>query len=56
MAEWCGLNERAVDWVQTAQAGDAELGYSEALLCVDGEGDVPLRVLAAPVEREQING
>ena len=50
------MNDREVDWVQTAQASDAERGYSEALLCVDGEGNGPIRELAAPVEREQING
>ena len=54
LAAWCGLNERELEWVKTAQAGDDEVGYSEALLCVDGVGNVPIRVRASPVEGEGV--
>ncbi len=38
LAEWFGLSDREVDWVQSAKAGNGADGYSEALLGVDEEG------------------
>ncbi|MDG5778327.1 transfer complex protein [Haloarculaceae archaeon H-GB1-1] len=56
LAEWFGLSEREVNWVQTAKAGNDADGYSEALLGVDEEGWFPLRVRASPFEAEVIGG
>ena len=49
------MNDREIDLVRTAQAGNAALGYSEALLCADGEGTYPVRVRASEEEREWID-
>ena len=54
LAEWFGLSEREVNWVRTAQAGNDDDGYSEALLGIDGEGWFPLRVRASEFESEAI--
>jgi type IV secretory pathway VirB4 component len=54
LREWFDLNERELDWVQTAAAGDHETGYSEALLGIDEEGWFPLRVRASEIERSVI--
>jgi len=55
LAEWFGLSEREVNWVRTAQAGNDDDGYSEALLGIDGEGWFPLRVRASEFESEAID-
>jgi len=44
-----------VNWVRTAQAGNDDDGYSEALLGIDGEGWFPLRVRASEFESEAID-
>lgn len=54
LAEWFGLSEREVNWVQTAKAGNDEDGYSEALLGIDEEGWFPLRVRASGFEAQVI--
>ncbi|WP_217353084.1 VirB4 family type IV secretion system protein [Haloprofundus sp. MHR1] len=54
LADWFGLSEREVNWVQTAKAGNDEDGYSEALLNIDEEGWFPLRVRASPFEADVI--
>lgn len=54
LASWCGLNDREIEWIQTAQAGDDELGYSEALLCLDGDANVPIRIHASPAEVDHL--
>ncbi|WP_277552339.1 VirB4 family type IV secretion system protein [Halobaculum limi] len=54
LAEWFGLSEREVNWVQTAKAGNDEDGYSEALLGIDEEGWFPLRVRASSFEGQVI--
>lgn len=55
LADWFGLNEREVNWVRTAKAGNDEDGYSEALLGIDEEGWYPLRVRASPHEAAVID-
>ncbi|AAV46024.1 transfer complex protein [Haloarcula marismortui ATCC 43049] len=54
LAEWFGLSDREVDWVQSAKAGNGADGYSEALLGVDEEGWFPIRVRASEYEVEVI--
>jgi hypothetical protein len=54
LAEWFDLNDREVEWVRSARAGDEEAGYSEALLSIDGEGRFPLRVRASDFEVDAI--
>jgi DNA helicase HerA-like ATPase len=54
LAEWFGLSEREANWVRTANAGDAETGFSEALFGVDQEGWFPLRIRPSPIETEII--
>jgi hypothetical protein len=54
LAEWFGLSEREVNWVQTAKAGNDEDGYSEALLGIDEEGWFPLRIRASGFEADVI--
>jgi hypothetical protein len=56
LAEWFGLNEREVDWVRSAKAGNDRDGYAEALLCVDEEGHFPVQIRASDVEAEVIDG
>ncbi len=50
LAEWFGLSEREVEWVRTANAGNSDDGYAEALLGIDEEGWFPLRVRPSPFE------
>ena len=54
LADWFGLNEREVEWVRSAKAGNDVDGYSEALLCVDELGRFPVEVRASDVEAEVI--
>lgn len=54
LAEWFGLSDREVDWVQSAKAGNGADGYSEALLGVDEEGWFPIRVRASEYEVEVV--
>lgn len=55
LAEWFGPNERAVNWVRTATAGNEEDGYPETLLRPDGDGWVPLRVRASESEAAMVD-
>ncbi|MFB6186776.1 MAG: transfer complex protein, partial [Halobacteriaceae archaeon] len=55
LSEWFGLTDREINWVQTAKAGDEEVGYSEALLGIDEEGWFPIRVHASDIETEVID-
>jgi type IV secretory pathway VirB4 component len=55
LAEWFGLSEREVSWVQSAKAGNDEDGYSEALLGIDEEGWFPLRIRASRFEADVID-
>jgi hypothetical protein len=50
LADWFDLSEREVNWIRTAKAGNAEDGYSEALLGIDEEGWFPLRIRASEYE------
>ncbi|MBV0903509.1 VirB4 family type IV secretion system protein [Haloarcula salina] len=54
LADWFGLSEREVEWVQTATAGNGTDGYSEALLGVDEEGWFPIRIRASEYEVDVI--
>jgi len=54
LAEWFGLSEREVNWIQTAKAGNDKDGFSEALLGIDEEGWFPLRVRASEFEIESL--
>jgi hypothetical protein len=56
LAEWFGLNEREVEWVRSAKAGNERDGYAEALLCVDEEGHFPIQVRASEAEASVIDG
>jgi hypothetical protein len=56
LAEWFGLNEREVEWVRSAKAGNDSDGYAEALLCVDEEGHFPIQVRASDAEADVIDG
>lgn len=55
IAETLDLNEPEKHFIRTAQAGDPELGYSEALLGVGDYGYVPIQVVASDLEEEIIN-
>lgn len=52
LADWFGLSDRQVDWVQSAKAGNDDDGYSEALLGVDEEGWFPMRIRASEYEAD----
>jgi len=54
IADTLDLNQSEVNFIQTAQAGSAELGYSEALLGVGSYGYVPIRVMASDLEEKLI--
>lgn len=55
VAKWFDLNERQVNWVTSAKAGEEEEGYSEALLGIDQEGWFPLRVRSSDFEANVID-
>lgn len=55
IANTLDLNPSEVNFIQTAQAGSSELGYSEALLGVGSMGYVPLRVMASGMEDRILN-
>ena len=55
LAEWSGLNDREVNWVRSATAGNDD-GYSEALLGIDETGWFPLRVRASDYEAAVVDG
>jgi hypothetical protein len=55
IADTLDLNQSEVNFIQTAQAGSQDLGYSEALLGVGSMGYVPIRVIASDLEENIIN-
>ncbi|ERG93989.1 VirB4 family type IV secretion system protein [Haloquadratum walsbyi] len=55
IADTLDLNQSEINFIQTAQAGSQELGYSEALLGVGSMGYVPIRVIASDLEENIIN-
>jgi len=55
LAQWFGLNDREINWVCSAKAGNDEDGFSEALLGIDEEGWFPLRVRASPYEQQVLD-
>ncbi|MDY7083182.1 MAG: transfer complex protein, partial [Halobacteria archaeon] len=55
LAEWFDLNDRQIDFVRSAKAGDEEDGYSEALVGVDQEGWFPTQIIASDHEAEVID-
>jgi hypothetical protein len=55
LAEWFGLNDREVEWVRSAKAGNDADGYSEALLAVDELGRFPIEVRASDAEADVID-
>jgi len=56
IAEWFDLNDRQVNYVTSAKAGEDEDGYSEALVGIDQEGWFPLRIRASDHEAGVIDG
>jgi hypothetical protein len=56
LADWFGLNERQLEWVRTATAGNETDEYAEALLGVEEEGWFPLRVRASDAELDALDG
>ena len=56
IAKWFDLNERQVNFVSSAKAGEDEDGYSEALVGIDQEGWFPLRIRASDYEADVIDG
>jgi len=56
IAKWFDLNERQVNFVTSAKAGEDEDGYSEALIGIDQEGWFPLRIRASDYEARVIDG
>jgi hypothetical protein len=56
IAEWFDLNDRQVNYVTSAKAGEDEDGYSEALVGIDQEGWFPLRIRASDHETGVIDG
>jgi type IV secretory pathway VirB4 component len=56
IARWFDLNDRQVDWVTTAKAGEEEDGYAEALVGIDQEGWFPVRIRASDAEARVIDG
>lgn len=50
IANTLDLNESEIQYIQTAQAGSSELGYSQALLGVGSMGYVPIKVVASDME------
>ena len=56
IAKWFDLNDRQVDFVSSAKAGEDEDGYSEALVGIDQEGWFPLRIRASDYEADVIDG
>jgi len=55
IAEWFDLNDRQVNYVTSAKAGEDEDGYSEALVGIDQEGWFPLRIRASDHEAAVID-
>ncbi|WP_438267295.1 VirB4 family type IV secretion system protein [Halorubellus salinus] len=55
LAQWFGLNDREINWVRSAKAGNDEDGFSEALLGIDEAGWFPLRVRASPYEQRVLD-
>jgi len=55
IAKWFDLNERQVNFVTSAKAGEDEDGYSEALIGIDQEGWFPLRIRASDYEASVID-
>ena len=56
IAKWFDLNDRQVNFVSSAKAGEDEDGYSEALVGIDQEGWFPLRIRASDYEADVIDG
>jgi hypothetical protein len=56
IAKWFDLNDRQVEWVTTAKAGEEEDGYAEALVGIDQEGWFPIRIRASDAEARVIDG
>jgi hypothetical protein len=50
------INEQQVWWVTTAKAGEAEDGSAEALVGIDQEGWLPVRIRASGAEAGSLNG
>lgn len=50
------VNEQQVGWATTAKAGEAEDGYAEALVGIDQEGWLPVRIRAIDAEARVIDG
>lgn len=55
IAKTLDLNPAEINYIRNAQAGDPELGYSDALLGVGSYGYVPLQVIASDYEDAIIN-
>jgi len=55
IARWFDLNDRQVEWVTTAKAGEEEDGYAEALVGIDQEGWFPVRVRASDAEARVVD-
>ena len=55
IAEWFDLNDRQVNYVTSAKAGEDEDGYSEAFVGIDQEGWFPLRIRASDHEAAVID-
>lgn len=49
------LNQSQVNYIQQAQSGDDEKGYSEALYGVDEYGYIPIRIYASDFESKSID-
>jgi hypothetical protein len=56
IAKWFDLNDRQVNFVSSAKAGEDDDGYSEALVGIDQEGWFPLRIRASGYEADVIDG
>jgi len=56
IANWFDLNDRQVNFVRSATAGEDEEGYSEALVGIDQEGWFPTRIRASEYEAAVIDG
>ncbi|MFB6312274.1 MAG: VirB4 family type IV secretion system protein, partial [Salinirussus sp.] len=56
IARWFDLNDRQVEWIRSAKAGEDRAGYAEALVGVDQEGWYPLRIRASDQEATVIDG
>jgi hypothetical protein len=49
-ADYLGLTDREVNYINSATSGETGAGYSQALLMVEDKGKYPLRVEALPEE------